>query len=72
MVTDLLEVSFSKKEVHKEFMGADGNKAPGPDGFSFKFFQSFWSNFKGDVLPLFNQFLRQPNLIISSHHHSSR
>lgn len=34
-------------------MGADGNKAPGLDGFTFKFTQYFWLDLKGEIVTLF-------------------
>lgn len=34
-------------------MRADGNKAPGPDGFTFKFVQTFWKDLKGELLKWF-------------------
>lgn len=34
---DLLEVPFSEEEIKRKLMSADGNKAPGPNGFPFKF-----------------------------------
>lgn len=44
MDTDHLEALFIEEEVHQELMGADRNKAPGSDGFSFIFAQSFGQN----------------------------
>lgn len=35
---------------------ADGNKAPGPNGFPFKFMQTFWDVIKRDLLGLFHSF----------------
>lgn len=32
-----LERTFSEEKIYRELIGADGNKAPGPDGFIFKF-----------------------------------
>lgn len=37
-------------------MSVDRNKAPDLDGFTFKFVQAFWSELKGEVLSLFQQF----------------
>lgn len=37
-------------------MEVDGNKAPGSHGFLFKFAQTFWDVFKGDLLELFQSF----------------
>jgi hypothetical protein len=32
------------------------NKAPGPDGFSAKFYQMFWDLIKGDLMCMFISF----------------
>lgn len=37
-------------------MDSDGDKAPGPNGFSFYFIQFFWHLFKDDVISLFHSF----------------
>lgn len=52
----ILEIPFSKKEIHRELMGVDGNKALGLNGFLYKFFQSFWSISKEEFITLFNLF----------------
>lgn len=39
-------------------MGADGNKAPCLDGFTFKFAQRFWTDLKGKLLSMFNHFFQ--------------
>ena len=33
-----------------------GDKAPGPDGFPFMFFQACWSVVKGDIMHFFSEF----------------
>jgi hypothetical protein len=35
------------------------NKAPGPDGFPAEFYQHFWDIIKLDLLPLFNDFIKE-------------
>lgn len=49
----LLEMLFSESEIRGELMGADGNKAPSSDGFTFKFAQKFWPELKKELLALF-------------------
>nr|GEV43321.1 hypothetical protein [Tanacetum cinerariifolium] len=44
-----LELPFSKKEVWDMVCNCGGNKAPGPDGFNFKYIKRFWDIIKGDV-----------------------
>ena len=48
-----LEDPFEEREVIK---GMDGDKAPGPDGFSLAFFQDCWEVVKGDFMAVFADF----------------
>ncbi|GJS87001.1 putative reverse transcriptase domain-containing protein [Tanacetum coccineum] len=45
-----LEVSFSKSKVWNTVCGCRSDKAPGPDGFNFKYIKRFWDVIKVDVL----------------------
>ncbi|GJZ73768.1 RNA-directed DNA polymerase, eukaryota [Tanacetum coccineum] len=45
-----LELPFSEKEVWDAVCNCGGNKAPGPDGFNFKYIKRFWDIIKGGVL----------------------
>lgn len=54
-------MSLSEKEIHRELKKADGNKAPSPDDFTFKFTQLFWSDIKRVLISLFNQFFETAN-----------
>jgi hypothetical protein len=38
----MLDDAFSKKEVKEAIFGSYAEGAPGPDGFSFLFYQHFW------------------------------
>jgi hypothetical protein len=51
-----LEASFLEKEVKDVIFGMDGNKAPGPDGFSMAFFQACWGVLKEDIMAVFADF----------------
>ena len=51
-----LEASFLEKEVKDVIFGMDGNKAPGPDGFSLAFFQACWGVLKEDIMAVFANF----------------
>lgn len=51
-----LEIHFLEEEILKSLKEVDGHKVPGPNGFPFKFAQSFWEVFKGDLMGLFKKF----------------
>ncbi|GKD48581.1 putative RNA-directed DNA polymerase, eukaryota, reverse transcriptase zinc-binding domain protein [Tanacetum coccineum] len=46
---DFLERPFSHDEIKRAVWDCGGNRAPGPDGFTFKFFTSFWDLIVDDV-----------------------
>nr|GEY95648.1 RNA-directed DNA polymerase, eukaryota [Tanacetum cinerariifolium] len=46
---DLLERPFSRDEIKLAVWDCGGDKALGPDGFSFKFFTFFWDLIENDV-----------------------
>jgi hypothetical protein len=39
---EMLDAPFSEKEVKEAIFGSYAEGAPGPDGFSFLFYQHFW------------------------------
>ncbi|GJX92002.1 putative RNA-directed DNA polymerase [Tanacetum coccineum] len=45
-----VESDFDEKEVWQEIGGCGGDKAPGPDGFNFKFIRKFWDIIKADIV----------------------
>lgn len=47
---------FSPEEVEEVVNSFEGNKSPGPDGFNFNFFQSFWDLLKREVEVMVNEF----------------
>jgi hypothetical protein len=51
-----LERPFDEDEIAKVVQGCNGDKAPGPDGFSLAFFQHCWSVVRTDVLAVCNEF----------------
>lgn len=48
-----LEVPFDEGKIHRELININGNKAPGPDGFTSKFAQTFWPEFNGEMILMF-------------------
>ncbi|GKD05460.1 hypothetical protein Tco_1180434, partial [Tanacetum coccineum] len=47
---NMLESDFDEKEVWQAIGGCGGDKAPGPDGFNFKFIRKFWDIIKADIV----------------------
>ncbi|GJR69755.1 RNA-directed DNA polymerase, eukaryota [Tanacetum coccineum] len=45
---DMLESPISRDEVRNAVWGCGENKSPGPDGFTFEFFQKFWDTLGSD------------------------
>ena len=53
-----LEKKFTKEEVIQVLREMEGDKAPGPDGFTMAFFQKCWSVVEKDVMDVFDYFHR--------------
>lgn len=47
---DFLERPFSEEEVWNAVCACGGSKAPGPDGFNFKYLKTFWNIMKPDFM----------------------
>ncbi|RVW19485.1 Transposon TX1 uncharacterized 149 kDa protein [Vitis vinifera] len=60
-----LEAPFSEVEVHSALMEMNGNKAPGPDGFTVAFWQSCWGFVKEEILAMFKEFHEQNTFLKS-------
>lgn len=45
----MLTAPFTCEEIREAVWNCDGNKSPGPDGFSFNFFKSCWEIIKEEV-----------------------
>ena len=60
-----LEQPFSEEEIHSAPMEMNGDKAPGPDGFSMAFWQRCWVIVKEEVLEMFKEFYEQSVFIKS-------
>ncbi|KAK1283408.1 hypothetical protein QJS10_CPB21g01069 [Acorus calamus] len=46
---------FHEEDIQRAVFSAEGDKAPGPDGFTFRFFQAFWPLIKEDILAVFTE-----------------
>ncbi|GJZ54316.1 hypothetical protein Tco_0609201 [Tanacetum coccineum] len=51
-----LERSCSRDEIKWAVWDCGGDRAPGPDGFSFKFFTTFWDHVEDYVVRFVNEF----------------
>jgi hypothetical protein len=51
-----LESPFIEQEVKKAVFDSYSDGAPGPDGISFMFYQTFWELVKADVMDMFTDF----------------
>jgi hypothetical protein len=51
-----LERAFEEKEVWEVIRDLNGDKAPGPDGFTAAFFQKCWDFLKTDIMDVFVEF----------------
>ncbi|GJS44823.1 putative RNA-directed DNA polymerase, eukaryota, reverse transcriptase zinc-binding domain protein [Tanacetum coccineum] len=53
---ELLERSFSQDEIKKAVWDCGGDRAPGPDGFTFSIFTTFWDILESDVIRFVQEF----------------
>ncbi|RVW21265.1 LINE-1 reverse transcriptase-like [Vitis vinifera] len=53
---DILELPFMEEEVHSALRDMNGDKAPGPDGFTGAFWQFCWEFVKEEVMEMFKEF----------------
>jgi hypothetical protein len=53
---DLLEDRFTEEEIRKVVFVSYSDRAPGPDGLSFMFYQIFWKVIKKDLVEMFEDF----------------
>jgi hypothetical protein len=51
-----MERAFEEEEVRNVVSTMDGDKAPGPDGFSMAFFKECWDVLRGDIMEVFQEF----------------
>ncbi|GJT02516.1 zinc finger MYM-type protein 1-like protein [Tanacetum coccineum] len=55
---DFLERPFTRDEIKGVVWDCGGDRAPGPDGFTFNFFTSFWDLIEDDVVRFVHEFFR--------------
>ena len=60
-----LEIPFYENEIQSALMKMNGDKAPGPDGFTMAFWQSSWDFVKEEVLEMFKEFHEQGSFLKS-------
>ncbi|RVW90110.1 Transposon TX1 uncharacterized 149 kDa protein [Vitis vinifera] len=61
----MLEAPFSEEEVFGALSDLNGDKAPGPDGFTMAFWQFSWSFLKEEVMGFFKEFHDQGKFVKS-------
>ncbi|KAJ0878597.1 putative RNA-directed DNA polymerase [Helianthus annuus] len=57
-----LEVRFSMEEIKAAVFGCGKDRAPGPDGFNFRFFTHFWDLFASDFYSILDSFFMSGKL----------
>ncbi|KAJ0503263.1 putative RNA-directed DNA polymerase [Helianthus annuus] len=58
----MLESPFTVDEIKTAVWDCDGDRAPGPDGFNFKFIKRCWDVFRDDLVKLFGKFYEEGSL----------
>ncbi|GJU66381.1 RNA-directed DNA polymerase, eukaryota, reverse transcriptase zinc-binding domain protein [Tanacetum coccineum] len=53
-----LKCDVSDEEIKKAVCDCGGDRAPGPDGFTFKFFKTFWEVIQSDVVRFVREFFQ--------------
>nr|GEW11214.1 RNA-directed DNA polymerase, eukaryota [Tanacetum cinerariifolium] len=54
--SEFLERQISREEIKKAVWDCGGERAPGPDGFTFKFVTTFWDLIEDDVIRFVQEF----------------
>ena len=62
---EILEFPFSEDEVHSTLIDMNGDKDPGPDGFTVAFWQCCWEFVKEEILEMFKEFHEQNSFLKS-------
>ncbi|GKV34650.1 hypothetical protein SLEP1_g43008 [Rubroshorea leprosula] len=59
----MLEAPFSEEEVKQAAWSCESTKAPGADGFNFKFVKEMWGTLKDDVMGYVSDFHKHGKLV---------
>ncbi|GKV26106.1 hypothetical protein SLEP1_g35459 [Rubroshorea leprosula] len=59
---EFLTAPFNEDEIKKVIWECDSSKAPGPDGFNFRFMKSMWEDIKTEVIGFVKEFQEQGRL----------
>ena len=55
-MSEWLERPFNDEEIKEAVFDCDGDKSPGPDGYSMAVFQDQWDIVKNDLVKIFEEF----------------
>ncbi|GKV47213.1 hypothetical protein SLEP1_g54131 [Rubroshorea leprosula] len=59
----MLEAPFTVEEVRQAVWNCESLKAPGPDGFNFKFVKEMWDTIKNDIMGFVTEFHKNGKLV---------
>ncbi|GKU92387.1 hypothetical protein SLEP1_g6121 [Rubroshorea leprosula] len=59
----MLEAPFTVEEVRQAVWNCESSKAPGPDGFNFKFVKEMWDTIKNDIMGFVTEFHKNGKLV---------
>ncbi|GKV09903.1 hypothetical protein SLEP1_g21337 [Rubroshorea leprosula] len=62
---DYLIAPFTEEEIKTAVWDCESSKAPGPDGFNFKFIKSEWETIRGDVTEFIHEFQKNGKIVKS-------
>ncbi|GKV32614.1 hypothetical protein SLEP1_g41208 [Rubroshorea leprosula] len=60
---DYLIAPFTEEEIKTAVWDCESSKAPGPDGFNFKFIKSEWETIRGDVTEFLHEFQKNGKIV---------
>ncbi|RVX02249.1 hypothetical protein CK203_028313 [Vitis vinifera] len=63
--SEILERPFTEEEIQGALMEMNGDKVPGPDGFTLAFWQSCWEFIKEEIIEMFKEFYEHSSFLKS-------